>query len=268
MTFGTVMALRRYPVKSMLGEDLAQATLTTSGFEHDREFAVIDDESGLVASAKRPRLWRTLLQCHASAGYGAVRITLPDGRTVAAVDPGVEDTLSRLLGRPVHLSDVRPAGATLARPDPEDIIEHGDDAEVPFQMLEIGQGTSGTTFVDYAPVHLVTTTTLDQVGAELVRYRPNLVIATPSGVPYAENGWVGREITIGDVRLRGILPTPRCAIPTLEHGDLPRRTNAVRALLEHNRVDLPGFGVMPCMGLYAEVVVGGVVRIGEEVQLP
>lgn len=60
----------------------------------------------------------------------------------------------------------------VGRPDPEDVIEAGDDADVPYRMLEIGQATPGTNFVDYAPVHLITTATLAGIGVEIIRYRP------------------------------------------------------------------------------------------------
>jgi uncharacterized protein YcbX len=82
-----------------------------------------------------------------------------------------------------------------------------------------------------------------------------------------ENHWVGREIVVGEARLRGILPTPRCSVPTLEHGPLPRGAHAVRTVLEENRVDVEGFGVLPCAGVYAEVVSGGTVRAGDPVVL-
>jgi hypothetical protein len=54
-------------------------------------------------------------------------------------------------------------------------------------------------------------------------------------------------------------------VPTLEHGDLPRAPQAVRPLLERNRVDVPGFGVLPCAGVYAEVLSGGTIRTGDAV---
>jgi MOSC domain-containing protein len=259
---GSVAVLRRYPVKSMLGEDLTDTVVTASGLDGDRVLALIDVETGLVASAKQPNLWRGLLQLRARWDQ-PVCMTLPDGSTIQADDGDVDNILSSLLGRQVHLSDSRPESAALARPAPEDVIEHGDDAEVPFEVGEIGRGTPGMTFVDYAPVHLVTTVTLNHVAAEWVRYRPNVVIATLSEQPYAENDWVGREITVGRVRLRGILPTPRCAIPTLEHGNLPRAVHAVRTLLADNRVDIPGLGIKPCLGLYAEVLEGGTIHVGD-----
>lgn len=264
---GTVTVLRRYPVKSMLGEVLASAVLGSGGVDGDRVLALIDRADGRIVSAKRPALWRTMLQCTAGWDGGSVRITLPDGSTVGGLDHDLDRTLSAVLGRQVHLSDARPDAASLARPAPEDVMDHGDDVEVDFELLEIAQGTSGSTFVDYAPVHLITTATLDQLGAEHVRYRPNLLIATPEGTPFAENEWVDRELTIGGVRLRGILPTPRCAIPTLEHGELPRSPHAVRSLLDQNRIDVPGFGVLPCAGLYAEVLEGGTIHTGDPVRL-
>jgi uncharacterized protein len=266
---GTVAALRRYPVKSMLGEDLRQVTVTASGLEGDRTVAVIDQETGTVATAKHPKLWRGLLAFAARWDDGAPRITLPDGASVAADDRTAGPLLSGLLHRDVRLAAVRPEGASVARSDPESAIDHDEDADVPYQTLEIGQGTPGTNFVDFAPVHLVTTATLDRVGAEMIRYRPNVVLDTPDGVPFAENDWPGHDLWIGPVCLRIIVPTPRCAVPTLAHGDLPRRTDAVRALLKENRIPLPELDMapQPCLGAYAEVVSGGTVAVGDRARL-
>jgi uncharacterized protein YcbX len=264
---GAVTVLRRYPVKSMLGEELTEAVVMASGVDRDRLLALIDEETGRVVSAKQPRLWRKLLQCSAVWEGDSLVIRLPNGHAIGIGDGGVEQMLSELLGRPVRLSERRAEGAALARPAPEDVIEHGVEADLAYEMLEIGQGTSGSTFVDYAPVHLITTSTLEHLDAEMLRYRPNVVVATPTGVPFAENDWPGREITIGPVRLRGLIPTPRCAIPTLEHGGLPRALHAVRTLLTDNRIDVPGFGVLPCAGLYAEVLDAGTIHPGDTATL-
>ena len=115
-------------------------------------------------------------------------------------------------------------------------------------------------------MHLITRATLERIGTEALRYRPNLVLDVDVE-PFAENEWVGREISVGEVLLRGTLPTPRCSVPTLEHGDLPRAPHAVRVPLRDNRVDVPGFGTLPCAGVYADVVVPGTVREGDEVRV-
>ncbi len=226
--------------------------------------------TGRVATAKHPRLWRQLLQWRAGGDPGSVVVTLPDGRRLEVdreqVDgAALDEVFSALLGRQVHLSAERPAGATVERPAPEDVLEHGVAAEVPVATLEIGQGSPGSSFVDWAPVHLVTTATLERVGTQAERYRPNLVVT--GGEPFGETAWVGREIAVGEVVLRATLPTPRCAVPTLEHGALPAAPHALRVPLADNLVDVPGFGVLPCAGVYAEVVRGGRVRAGDAVTL-
>lgn len=266
-----ITAVWRYPVKSMLGEPLEGSRVDHGGLEGDRALALVDDATGRVATAKHPRLWRGLLQYSAVAQDGHVRITSPAGWTRDALDPAVTDALAEELGRRVRIAADRPDAAAVERPDPEDVLDQGVEAEVAAPTLEIAQGTTGTSFVDHSPVHLITTATLDEIGTEYRRYRPNLVIATPEGTPpYVENTWMGRELhlTAADgtaVTLQVSLPTPRCSVPTLEHGALPRDPHAVREPMRANRVDVPGFGVLPCAGAYAQVVRGGTLRVGDTV---
>ncbi|OBH46556.1 MOSC domain-containing protein [Mycobacterium mantenii] len=261
-----VQALLRYPVKSMLGETLDRLPVDERGAEGDRRLALVDGETGHVASAKNPRLWRGLLTCTAHADAQGVRISLPDGTDVAADDPGVDELISRLTGRRVRLVTRRPDGATLVRPDPEQLLELGLDAEVGGRILRIAAATPGESFTDEAPLHAITTATLEHIGVEALRYRPNLVITTPADYPpYAENDWVGGEIVIGEVRLRVLTATSRCVVPTLEHGPLPRAPQALRIPAAENRLDTGGHGAQPCAGAYLAVVTKGVIRVGDRV---
>lgn len=263
-----VTGLLRYPVKSMLGETVNSMFVDEHGAEGDRRLALVDTVTGHVASAKQPRLWRGLLQCTANGDAGRVNIRLPDGTTVAADDPGADELLSRLLGRKVRLVRQRPDGATLERPDPEKLLELGVDAEVAGRILVIAQTTPGDSFTDEAPLHAITTATLGHIGAEALRYRPNLVIATPAGYPaYAENDWVGKTVTAGEARLRVLTATSRCVVPTLEHGPLPRAPHALRIPAAENRWDTGGHGAQPCAGAYFAVSVKGVIRVGDRVAI-
>ncbi|OMC14001.1 MOSC domain-containing protein [Mycobacterium colombiense] len=263
-----VQALLRYPVKSMLGEALDRLLVDERGAEGDRRLALLDDETGHVASAKNPRLWRDLLTCTAHADSQGVRISLPDGTDVAADDPGVDELISRLTGRRVRLVTQRPDGATLVRPDPEQLLELGLDAEVDGRILRIAAATPGESFTDEAPLHAITTATLEHIGVEALRYRPNLVIATPPDYPpYAENDWVGSEIAVGEARLRVLTATSRCVVPTLEHGPLPRAPQALRIPAAENRLNTGGHGAQPCAGAYLAVVSQGVVRVGDPVTI-
>ncbi|MCL7459559.1 MOSC N-terminal beta barrel domain-containing protein [Micromonospora echinofusca] len=272
---GRLAQLWRYPVKSMLGERLPAADVGPAGVAGDRRLALRHRGTGRVASAKHPRLWRGLLALHATgAAPGPVRITLPDGRAVSSVDPDVDDVLSRVLDAPVTLIDRPPAGAVLDRADPDAVLAAGLTAEVPVDASPLGAAAPGT-FFDFAPVHLVTTATLARVAAELpagtveaVRYRPNLVLDVDVD-GFAENDWVGRELRIGpELVLRVLAPTPRCAVPTLAHGPLPRQGAALRVPARLNRVaPLPQLGPQPCVGAYAQVVRSGRVAQGSTVEV-
>jgi uncharacterized protein YcbX len=57
---GTVVSLWRYPVKSMMGEELNSSHVTERGLIGDRTYAVVDKQTGKVASAKNPRKWGKL----------------------------------------------------------------------------------------------------------------------------------------------------------------------------------------------------------------
>jgi uncharacterized protein len=271
---GTVGVLRRYPVKSMLGEDLRACDVTTRGLVGDRVLGLVHRETGKVASAKNPRLWRDLLRL-AAASVPDVKIAFPDGTALASTDPGIHAALSEFLGQTVRLTGTPPPDATLDRADPEQVLRDGIETPVRVEAGHLGDASPEGTFFDFAPLHLLTTSALERIAelsprgtVELERYRPNMVIRTT--VPgFAENDWTGRELRIGkDLAVRVMARTPRCAIPTLEHGDLPRDVAALRVPAAHNRISpLDGSGPQPCAGVYAQVLRPGRVRVGDVVRL-
>jgi hypothetical protein len=271
---GTVARLRRYPVKSMLGEDVAASDVTVSGLAGDRRLAVVSVRTGKLASAKYPRRWRAMLTMAATANGGAVSIRLPDGTIARSADAGVDEVLSAVLGEPVTLAATPPPGASLDRAVPEAVLRDGVAAEVPAKVIEVGAASPEGSFFDYAPVHLLTTSTLDRVAGlsgrgetAAERYRPNIVIRTATpGFP--ENDWMGRTLRVGsDLVLRVIARTGRCAVPTLAHGGMPRDTDALRVLARHNRIPpRPAADPEPCAGVYAEVLNPGHISTSDPVR--
>jgi uncharacterized protein YcbX len=268
-----VVQLRRYPVKSILGERVPATEVCEQGLAHDRRLALLDRETGKVASAKHPRLWRGLLTLTANAVGPAVRIAIPDGKALWSTDPGVDGRLSELVGRPVVLTGTPPPGATLDRARPEEVLRYGVDAPITAEVGRLGAGSPAGTFFDFAPIHLLTTSTLDRIAtlsprrtAEPERYRPNIVIRTTTP-GFAENDWPDRALRIGrDLTLRVIARTPRCAVPTLEHGLLPPDANALRVLADHNRVTpMASMDPQPCAGIYAQVLHPGRIRLDDPV---
>ncbi len=133
----SVVALWRYPVKSMLGEELNAAEVTERGLVGDRQFAVVDRETGKIAGAKNPRKWGNFFDFRAAyaeppragSALPEVRVTLPDGSHATSEQPDLEQTLSQALGRratpllPRLLQ--RPGGGVLARPGGPRVPRHG-----------------------------------------------------------------------------------------------------------------------------------------------
>jgi len=109
---GSVVSLWRYPVKSMVGEELNASAVTARGLLGDRAYALVDRSDGKVASAKNPRKWPRLFDFRAAyvdtvqrgARLPAVRITLPDGATLTSEQADADPTLSRELHREVTLA--------------------------------------------------------------------------------------------------------------------------------------------------------------------
>lgn len=283
MTFGAArevgraQSLRRYPVKSMAGEELDEALVTDGGFFGDRAYAVIDRTNGKVASAKHPKKWAGLIELAAAyleaprpqAPIPPVRITPPKGPDIVSGEGDPDAALSALLGRPVSLTAERPDSVSLERLDPLEAEE---------TILDIGDFMMEGRFSDYAALHIVTTSSLARL-AELRpesrfdarRFRPNLVVDT-TGHPtdFIENDWVGRTLTIGEeVSLRITDPTPRCSIPTLAQSDLAKDPSVLRTVVAHNRIAVPLLegSLLPCVGVYAFVIRGGTLRRGDPVRV-
>src|SRR5919109_4993664 len=108
---GAVVSLWRYPVKSMMGEELNASEVTERGLLGDRAYALVDRSDGKVASAKNPRKWPQLFDFRAAfvdtprpgPKVPPVRITLPDGTLVASEQSDIDQILSRALNRDVTL---------------------------------------------------------------------------------------------------------------------------------------------------------------------
>jgi len=278
---GSVVALWRYPVKSMMGEELNSAEVTERGLLGDRAYALVDATDGKVASAKNPRKWPRLFDCRAALAdappHGgqvpAVRITLPDGTTASSEQPDVHQILSRALARDVTLRATERREQQVvasAPPDPQaDTAEEywpdidGLDYRDTVTEFSLPEGT----FFDAAAVHVLTTATIDRLRElyphgrfEARRFRPNIVVEMEDGGPgFPENAWVDHTLMIGEtIRLRITGPCPRCVMTTLPQDDLPKDAGILRTAAQHNQANV---------GVYASVLRGGTVRRGDAVSL-
>ena len=75
---GSVVTLWRYPVKSMLGEELNASNVTERGLLGDRGYALVDGADGKIASAKNPRKWPRMFEFRAALGADGGELRLRD----------------------------------------------------------------------------------------------------------------------------------------------------------------------------------------------
>ena len=140
-----------------------------------------------------------------------------------------------------------------------------------FAELGAKSPVSADAFFDAFPISLVTTSTLArfselQPASRFVerRFRMNLTVGTREG-GFLENEWVRRVLEVGDgVRIRVPVPASRCVMTTLPQSDLPQDVGVLRAMVEHNRLEISGKRY-PCAGVFAIVMTPGTVRVGDPV---
>jgi uncharacterized protein len=264
---GSVASLHRYPVKSMMGEELNATRVGTKGFHGDRSFAIADVETGKIASAKNPSKWPTLFGFSAAFtepldgdSLPSVEITFPDGSTISTEDKNIATRLSSSLGKPVRFLQSATSRGTLEEYWPNiDGLARRD--------VVTDEAMPAETFFDVGMIHLLTTATLDSFRTlypegrfETRRFRPNLVIqTTPDSKGFPENEWDEKILTIGgEVKIKITGPCGRCVMTTLPQGDLPKDTGILKAAARYNQARV---------GAYAVVLQDGVIRVGDLVQI-
>lgn len=226
-----VAALTRYPVKSVVGEDLTAVNVDRRGVEGDRLWAVRDAD-GKLGSGKSSRRFRKmdgLLSLSASYDGATPVVAFPDGTSTRGDDPEVHDRLSRHVGRAVRLAR-------------EDDVPHFDEADL----------------------HLLTTSSLARISelhrrpVDARRARANVLVDNGTDAGFDEDDWVGRTVRIGQVELRILRPMERCVMVTMPQIGLPEERGLLARIGEANETNL---------GLVAEVVAPGRMRVGDPVVL-
>lgn len=294
MTIGQVAELWRYPVKSLGGTQIDHADVSARGVLGDRLWAVRDVQKDVTASARQlPVLLtataRYIAAVPPDAGPGnvpEVEITFPDGTVMSSSDDRVHAKLSELAGREVRLTALPPADDTslqkLTRAERSETMSPGwlrsafgmsDDEKLPdFSMVRVTDlvnftrySTPPGMFVDLAPIHVLTKTSLATIGAEVGsdldvrRFRPNVLLAldNPSDeLPEAQ--WTGAHLAVGEVDLNVLMPTIRCVMPSRAQPGIEVDRRITKAVA--TRADR-------CLGAYCWVHRGGSIRVGDDVAL-
>lgn len=227
MKIGKVESLWRYPVKSLIGENLDVLDIDARGVSGDRVYAVSNSE-GKFGSGKDKRRFRRidgLFSMSSKITNNGVSIKFPDGKVLTSKDSTINAKLSQILGQNVTLTK-------------EGEISHFDDGAI----------------------HIITTSSLSLLrnllpnsGIDTRRFRPNIVLASQ----HLDPGFLGKTIKIGDAILEITHKTERCRMITISQLGVENRPEILKSVSKNFGLDF---------GIYARVISTGSISIGNKVE--
>jgi uncharacterized protein YcbX len=249
----TVARIYRFPVKGLQGEPLDAVELTDGqGVPHDRRFAVARGDISRHSAAGRwlPKQWFIMLMRDTALTRVACRLDATGG-TIELSAPGTVPCVAAF-------------GAAAGRARIERYLNDclGPRADGPAYWVEAGEVS--LTDVPQNCLTMINLASVRELGAHMgttldpLRFRANLYV---DGVPaWAEFTWVGSVIRIGAATLRIPARIPRCAATGVDPATGERGVNVVKGLqAAYGHYD---------MGVYAEVVDGGRIAVGDSVVPP
>ncbi len=291
MHIGQIKELWRYPVKSLGGEIIKDATLDEFGVIGDRCWSLINTQTGDVAWGKSHPGLMNLEARYVTEhppgrvytdGVPTVRIRFPDGDSVLSSDDAsakisdfTKDNLQLCPLEPPENRDhyrwqepldAEKIMAVLGVKPGERVPDLSSYDEDLIQVLGEYYAPPGT-YNDMFPVHLVTSASvehMEQVSGESFdrrRFRPNFYVETASGIDgLAEFDWVGKYLAVGEAVLSVGAKTIRCSMPARAQAPYQLEQNSAIAKAIYQTTDR-------FFGVYLSVVTPGKVCEGDEVRL-
>lgn len=186
----TVKELWRYPVKSMLGEQLEASEVTPIGLPGDRAFGIRDLETGNVLTARRePRLLFATARWHG----GEVEIRGLEGEALDS-----DEALSSWLGRPVELARAGAEGG---------VYENVRDTENEADWISWQGPAQAWHDSSRSRLSLLSTTTIGDWAP--ARFRANILLEGAG-----EDELVGQRVCLGTATLDVMKQIDRCIMVT------------------------------------------------------
>ncbi|HET8813120.1 MAG TPA: MOSC N-terminal beta barrel domain-containing protein [Gaiella sp.] len=233
------------PVKSLRLDHPDEIELVRDGAREDRRFLLVDAERRLYNGKRDLALVRTSASWDPDARH--LQLTLPDGKLVEGEVGSGEPTVVEVYRRPLHARLVEGPWADAL----SDLVG---------RSLTLVERDDGGWATDDRPASLVSRASLDTIDGDGRRFR---MLFELDGIPaHAEDEWRNRRLRVGEATLLVGDPTPRCAVPTANPDTGVRDRDVLRELIE-KRGPIEG---EPCMGVYAEVLEPGLVRVGDAVE--
>ncbi len=250
----TVTRICRYPVKGLSAESLERADLQPGeGIPEDRRFALAHGTTQYDPDAPRWLPKTSFLMLMRNERLAALDTAFDAATGVLSVQRN---------GKIVARGDVTTA---VGRAMVEDFFAAYMARETRGRPRLV-EAPRAHPFSDHANpvlsvINLASVQDLERVvGAPVdpVRFRANLYLE--GAPPWAEFGWIDREIDLGGARLRVTARIDRCAATNVNPATAERDLNVPKALQR-------GYGHVD-MGVYAAVVSGGTVAVGDGFEAP
>lgn len=247
----TVATIHRYPVKGLSPEPLDRVILSPgAALPGDRRFALARAGVGIDTDSPPHLPKRNFLMLALNARLAALRTRFDTTEGVLRVERDGKTVARGKLDDPMGRS----------------VIENfffaylGSEAGGTPRLVE---GPAAHTFsdVDARVISIINLASVDDLKrsagspVDPLRFRGNIAIT--GAAPWEEFTWVGRDIRVGDARLRVDRRIDRCAATTVNPDTGERDLNVVRALQA-------GYGHIH-MGVYATVLDGAEIALGDAV---
>jgi uncharacterized protein YcbX len=243
-----VVSLWRYPVKSMQGEELDAASIGALGIVGDRQWALVDLDTGLALTARRvPELLfarARLVNASGDPDGLSVEVELPDG-TVTTDAPALSDWLGRAV-------ELRRAGTGITGRY-EIAADFEDESGSPWIEWDGPEGT----FHDSGRTRVSVLGTASIGSWARRRFRGNVLVETD--VIGAEQELIDRRIELGSAVLDVVKPIDRCVMTTRpQPGGIERDLDVLRTINADRQA---------CLGVGTLVVEPGEVTVGDELRV-
>jgi uncharacterized protein YcbX len=255
---GRIENVWRYPVKSMPGESLPEAYVGFAGVLGDRLYAVHHAAAPKAFPFLTARSRKEMLRFRPR--FLRPELTLAPDNLTEAENRGVGLTPLPLSIDDLALEIEAPNGAKLSASDPAlPSLIAGDQ----FNASELSLIRSDCAITDCRPISLLATQTIDGIGRAVGvtldkrRFRENLYLDLHSAESFAEDAFVGRRLRIGaKLTLHILEPDIRCRMIGIDPDTLEENPEILRYVAKsHDNT----------AGVYAAVLVPGLVRPGDEV---
>jgi hypothetical protein len=233
------------PVKSLRLHHPEAVELGSDGAREDRRFLLVDHARRLYNGKRDTTLVRTGASWDPQSRQ--LTLTLPSGELLEGEVGRSGPTVVNVYGRQVSGHVVTGAWADAL----SDLVG---------RSLTIVEREDGAWATDSRPATLVSRASLALIDGDGRRFR--MLLELDGLEALEEEQWNARRVRAGEALLLVGVATPRCAVPSASP-DIGRRDRDVLRELLAVRGSVDGEA---CLGVYAEVLEPGIVRVGDAVE--